>query len=96
MWEIKYPMLTCAEERTNGALRIGHNSRKYPYKWLCTNGDTNAQGFVLFAKGFVASSRSCSKGDAQRNLFDPSLSQSFKVTAGSVGAWYLFEYPYVG
>ncbi|KAH7693784.1 hypothetical protein AAVH_39176, partial [Aphelenchoides avenae] len=33
--------------------------------------DTNAQGSVLFAKGFVASNRSCSKGDAQRNLFDP-------------------------
>ncbi|KAH7680267.1 hypothetical protein AAVH_41360, partial [Aphelenchoides avenae] len=58
--------------------------------------DTNAQASVLFAKDFVASNRSCSKGNAQRNLFDPSISKSFKVTAGSVGGWYLYEYPYVG
>ncbi|KAH7713569.1 hypothetical protein AAVH_19107, partial [Aphelenchoides avenae] len=58
--------------------------------------DTNSQASVLFAKGFVASNRSCSKGDAQRRLFDPSLSKSFKVTAESVGGWYLYEYPYVG
>ncbi|KAH7713846.1 hypothetical protein AAVH_18791 [Aphelenchoides avenae] len=58
--------------------------------------DTNAEASVLFAKGFVASNRSCSKGDAQRHLFDPSLSKTFKVTSGSIGGWYLFEYPYVG
>ncbi|KAH7719416.1 aspartic protease 7 [Aphelenchoides avenae] len=58
--------------------------------------DTNAEASVLFAKGFVASNRSCSKGDAERRLFDPSLSTSFKVTTGSVGGWFLYEYPYVG
>ncbi|KAH7693161.1 hypothetical protein AAVH_39809, partial [Aphelenchoides avenae] len=46
--------------------------------------DTNQPASVLFAKGFVASNRSCSKGDAQRNLFDSSLSTSFKVTGSDL------------
>ncbi|KAH7712655.1 hypothetical protein AAVH_19997 [Aphelenchoides avenae] len=58
--------------------------------------DTNAQASVLFAKGFVALNRSCSTGYAQRNLFDPGLSKTLQVAAGSVGGWYLYEYPYVG
>ncbi|KAH7723633.1 hypothetical protein AAVH_08739 [Aphelenchoides avenae] len=58
--------------------------------------DTTAQASVLFAKGFVASDRSCSKGDAPRHLFDPSLSKSFKVTSTVVDEWSLSEYPYVG
>ncbi|KAH7669968.1 hypothetical protein AAVH_42810, partial [Aphelenchoides avenae] len=62
--------------------------------------DTNAVASVLFAKGFAASNRSCNNGDARRNLFDPSLSKTFKVTYGDVagdGWWfYLHDYPYVG
>ncbi|KAH7696091.1 hypothetical protein AAVH_36841, partial [Aphelenchoides avenae] len=58
--------------------------------------DTNKQVSVLFAKGFVASNRSCSKGDAQRHLFDPSLSKSFTALDRRVSGWSLDEYPYVG
>lgn len=35
--------------------------------------DMTTDASVLFAKDFVASNRTCSTGQAQRNLFDPSL-----------------------
>lgn len=40
--------------------------------------DTDVQVAVLFAKGFVASNRSCSTGDAKRNLFDRKYVQALK------------------